>query len=138
MRARAFWYTLIAVGAAGLIVLIVLSYIRQGQQLTKANETLQAVRDTQTEGSPLLKAIADQQDQIQQAADAAVATNTQLADCLTPGGVCFRDQRQRQAAFLQLVGAYSACAIGYVDLPDTQRIEATNTCVAKWSETAFP
>lgn len=96
--------------------------------------TLDAVRNTQTEGSPLLRAIQDQQDDIEKAVSAAVATNDQLADCLTPGGKCYQDAKQRQAAFLQVVGVYVSCAAGLADLPEAQRVEAVNGCVSHWSE----
>lgn len=95
--------------------------------------TTQAIRDTQTEGSPLLLAIQSQADEIQKAVDAAVATNEQLADCLTPGGKCARAAKQQRAVFLQIVGLNVACAVGKTDLPDAQRIEATNECVATWT-----
>lgn len=100
--------------------------------LSKGNATIQAVRDTQTEGSPFLRAIAGQQDELQHSADNSQAILDQLNDCLQPTGSCYKKSQQRSSALLSLVLVGVSCAAGYIDLSDAERIEATNECVSDW------
>lgn len=91
--------------------LIILTVVLVALVLWRQQATLQAVRDTQQEGSPFLKAISDQQDDIEHAANAAqegAQASAQLLalvlDCFDPNSKCAKDsdaQRAEQIGALQ-------------------------------------
>lgn len=120
-------YLAVMVAYVGLLVII-------GQNQT----TLDAIRDTQTEGSPLLLAIQAQQDEIERAANAAVAGQEQLADCLDPEGECAREQAQRSARYVQVFSLTVFCSARYTDLPESEAYAATNDCVARLTKRVIP
>lgn len=69
---------------------------------------LGAIRDTQQTGSPTLRAIAAQQDDIEDAAHAATSLNTLVLDCFDPASECAKETAAREAA---QAGAYNAAVI---------------------------
>lgn len=91
--------TSVLVGA----VLVIVVYI-----LNTVQTAVEEIRATQEVGSPALTAIANQQDDIEAAAKAAVATNNFILDCTRPEGECAKESAAREAAQR---GAYNAAVI---------------------------
>jgi hypothetical protein len=94
------------------------------------------IRSTQQNGSPTLKALAAQNDQLaaqneklQRTADAAKATNEQIKDCLTPQGACFKASRDRSAQTVADIGQLSAFAAVCADRPGTQSLAELQACI---------
>lgn len=111
-RAELVKRTLIVATTAIVSVVLFLQYLT----LDNTAATTKAIRATQTTGSPLLLAIQD-------AIDAAVATNDRIADCLDPEGTCYRESQQRQA-----VNYYAMVCLdrdGEMDFPELR------VCVAQ-------
>lgn len=87
------------------------------------------VRETQTEGSPLLRAIAEQQDDIERATDAAVAGQRQLADCIDPEGECFKTSQARTTASIASINQISIFAAACADEDGSQTVAEIQQCV---------
>lgn len=116
--------TTILVTAVLFLILVVLSAVR---------DTLTAVRSTQETGSPVLKAIQDQQDDIEDAAESAVSTNELLLGCFDPKSQCAKQTAVREA---ERAGAYNAAVIATqfcADqvLPDVYTHRQLTLCVGK-------
>jgi F0F1-type ATP synthase membrane subunit c/vacuolar-type H+-ATPase subunit K len=137
-RTREAAWTLVGIGVV-LIVLLQLYGTYQGYAAGKAAkkasqsaaETTQAIRDTQTEGSPFIIALT------------GIARDTrdtldQLQDCVKANGECARDNRQRSAQYVQLIGLYVICAVRYTDLPEDDATQETNDCVARRTKQLDP
>lgn len=88
-----------------VIILLALNLVGGTIFFLKIGDTIEAVRDTQEKGSPVLLAmdkvideVAEQADDIQTGTDASVATNKAILDCLEPTGKCYRENRQNSAS----------------------------------------
>lgn len=88
------------------------------------------IRSTQQNGSPVLQAIGRQQDGIGRAADAAVSTNDQILDCLTPGGKCYEQSRTNSKTTVASINEVTAYAAVCADRPGTQGLSAIRLCIA--------
>lgn len=103
-------------------VLIVVTAFMVGTVLLGMFVLLDEVRSTQQTGSPTLKAIAAQQDDIEVAAKAGADVNATLADCLTPGGECYERSAERQALIYYVL----VCQ----DAPGQQTLKQLQVCAA--------
>lgn len=126
---KEFWTRLFVVLLLGWMLT---TSVVQTWGIIQGNETIQAVRDTQTEGSPILKAISSQADELQHSADNSQAILDQLQDCLQPEGDCAKRSKRQTSNVVSLILVGVSCSQGYTDLSDAQRIEATQECVAHW------
>jgi hypothetical protein len=97
------------------------------------------VRDSQTEGSPVLKGIISQQDDIEAAVDQSRAAAEEAAfiasylrDCTAKGGDCYAQQKRDDRTDFVVGIVQTACAAGFSGLPDDRRIRSTQQCVAAW------
>jgi predicted PurR-regulated permease PerM len=106
------------------VILIVVTVL-----VGRVSDVVTAIRETQQEGSPVLKAISAQQDDIKRAADSAQETNEQVLDCLEPEGVCYQESQKRTADlvtnFNRVVIYAAACASG----PRKLTVEEIQSCV---------
>lgn len=94
---------------------------------------LDAIRSTQQKGSPTLLAIQQQQDDIEEAANAAVSTNELLLGCFDPDSECAKETAAREA---ERAGAYNAAVIATrfcADrrLPADYTLHELTVCVGK-------
>jgi hypothetical protein len=96
------------------------------------------VRSTQQTGSPTLRAIAEQQDDIERAANASSSLNDAALDCLTPGGKCYRESRRRSAETIASVAEITYYAAVCADRPGSQSLRAIRICVADLITAARP
>lgn len=87
------------------------------------------IRSTQQTGSPVLQAIGRQQDDIGRAADAAVSTNDQILDCLTPGGKCYEQSRTNSKTTVASINEVTAYAAVCADRPGTQTLADIRLCI---------
>lgn len=110
-RAELIKRVLIVVTTVVVSVSLVMTYFT----LRNSADTVNAIRATQTKGSPLLLAI-------QSAVDAAISTNEQIADCLEPTGDCYHRSQQRQAVFYY--------ALVCLDRPGTMTLPDLRKCTA--------
>jgi hypothetical protein len=100
---------------------------------------LVSIKHTQEVGSPVLRAIAEQQDDIARAADNAEASNNRILDCTTPTGTCSRRSAARLATTIGSLNAVTvqsaACAVDLIlarheTTPTRSEIErAVRACV---------
>jgi hypothetical protein len=103
-RAELMKRVLIVVTTALVIAVLVLVYLTLDATKTAVGE----IRATQTEGSPVLKAIADQQDDIEAAVKASTALNEAVLPCFDPTSECAKEGAAQEAA---RAGAYNAAVI---------------------------
>lgn len=117
-------------------VLIVVTAVLVAIVLLQQARLLGAIRDTQQTGSPTLRAISEQQDDIEAAARASVATNELLLGCFDPESECAK-RNAAQAA--EQAGAYNAAVIAAqfcVDqrLPEDYTLHELTVCVGELIE----
>lgn len=96
------------------------------------------IRSTQQTGSPTLRAIAAQQDDIERGTDAATATNDQILDCLTPGGTCYEQVRTNSANTITSINEVTAYAAVCADRPGAQSLADIRLCIADLIAAANP
>lgn len=117
-------------------VLIVVTAVMVTVLLISQAVLISQIRATQQTGSPVLKAILGQQDDIKVAAKAATSTNEQILDCLDPGGKCFEESQRRSADVLAqvqlIIVLAAACAADVTgDQSVEQRQDSITACIAK-------
>lgn len=111
-------------------VLIVVTALMVTALLVLLLTLISQVRATQQSGSPVLKAIIGQQDDIKAAAKASTETNDQILDCLSPQGACYAESQKRSAGFIASVNEITAYAAVCADRPGSQSLEEIRLCVA--------
>lgn len=116
-----------------IFVLVTINQITMVALLSKGTEILSEIRSTQKVGSPTLKAISAQQDDIEEAATSSTKLLDLILDCFDPNSQCARDAAARQA---EQQGAYIASVVASqycVDqvLPDAYTIEQLTVCVGR-------
>ena len=87
-----------------VIIVLVIGY----RTLTTVQTAVAEIRATQQSGSPALKAIAAQQDEIEEAANASTSLNKLILGCINPESKCAKETAAREAA---QAGAYNAAVI---------------------------
>lgn len=128
-RAELVKRALIAFTTVLVIAVLVLGVYTLNVVLTAVKE----IRATQQIGSPTLKAIADQQDDIEQAATSSTQLLDLILDCFDPESECAKESAADRAA---QVGAYNAAVIAahYCTdqvLPDLYTLQELTTCVGQ-------
>lgn len=97
---------------------------------------LNAVRDTQQEGSPTLKAITEQQDDIETAANASTELLELILECLEPTSECAKEtaakDAEQQGEYIAAVIAAAYCV--HQKLPEPYDIEELTACVGRLLE----
>lgn len=121
-RIREGVYALVGVGIMAVVLL--LAWV-----LFSIYGLADAIRETQQTGSPILKAIADQQDDIEAGTDASVATNKQVLDCTQPTGECYRESQKRSADVVGSINEISLYAAACADQSGVQTVEEIQSCV---------
>lgn len=96
------------------------------------------IRATQQTGSPTLRAIAAQQDDIERGTDAAIDTNDQILDCLTPGGTCYEQARRNSRDTVTSINEVTAYAAVCADRPGAQSLSDIRLCIADLIAAANP
>jgi hypothetical protein len=119
---RSFWYVVIAMGVAGVLLL-------QFALLAKMSDQTDAIRGTQQKNAPAVIAAQDAAKRAAEAAEAAAMVGDQINDCLNKGGACYHAARQQHETdrWIQVLSA--ACAVGFADLPLNERTARTWHCV---------
>lgn len=135
-RAELVKRALIVVITVLVTIVLVLGY----RTLTIVQTAVKEIRATQEVGSPALRAIADQQDDIEAAANAAVSTNELLLGCFDPTSECAKESAAREAA---QQGAYIAAVVAaqYCTdqvLPPTYTPDELTICVTHQIEGGDP
>lgn len=111
------------------IVLIIIGF---GVVALQNQATVNAIRETQTEGSPTTLRLIDIAEDIKRIAVQVKVGTDQIISCTTPKGECAQENKKTTAKFSTLFLVGTACAAGFADLGDTARIEATQNCVSNW------
>lgn len=89
-------------------VLIIITAIFVAIILVLVLVTLDAIRSTQQQGSPTLRAIKEQQDDIETAATSASSLNQLILGCFDPESECAKETAAQEA---ERAGAYNAAVI---------------------------
>ena len=112
---RALIIATFAIAAASLVILLVI---------------VSQIRATQQTGSPILKAVIGQQEDIKRAADNAQETNEQILDCLDPAGQCYKDSRASTDETVASINEISQYAAVCADRPGSQSLEEIRRCIS--------
>jgi hypothetical protein len=131
VRERRKWLVIYAVVAVLVLgqtssnVISTIGVFRAKDAADAARDAAHAIHRTQLKGSPTSKRLIA-------LATATKAIADQLNDCLHPTGKCAKRSQRQTSNVVSLILVGVSCSQGYAGLPDAQRIEATQSCVAEW------
>lgn len=114
----------VLVGIGAMAIVLMLAWV-----LFSIYGLADAIRETQQTGSPILKAIAAQQDDIEAGTNAAVSANKQVLDCTQPTGDCYRQSQKRSADVVGSINEISLYAAACADQSGVQTVEEIQSCV---------
>ncbi len=110
-------------------ILIILTFAMVTIALVLLLVIVGQIRATQQTGSPILRAVLGQQEDIKRAADAAQSTNDQILDCLDPAGQCYKDSQKRSGQTVASINEITYYAAVCADRPGSQTLDEIRLCV---------